>query len=226
MVLLILGLLTRSLIQPLTSARTHGQHRQTINHLEKIKQAMLAHVVAHGALPCPVSSNTSPSVANDESDTRRCLISVGGVPAVQLAIDGPIDGYGALLDEWGRSYRYAISGENHDIKGDVGSLDWTSSNDASAVGIKNMVAGLILCSKAVETRCPDNATRASNIAFVVLSQGQNIDANTLQSENADDDNVFLLRDHSIENQAIYDDYLAWSSAEEALYWMLRAGWLP
>jgi len=226
MVLLILGLLTRSLIQPLINVRSHNQHKQTISQLENIKQALLAYVVAHGALPCPLSVSNSQDEADGVVDGRGCLNSVGGLPAAQIAIEGAVNENGALLDEWGRAYQYIVSSENHESKGDVGSLDWTFANDASVIGIKDMVASLVLCSRTVTSRCAKNATRASNIVFVVLSQGNNINANTLQNENVDGDNVFLLSEHSIETRNIYDDYLTWSSAEEALYWMLRAGWLP
>ena len=187
---------------------------------------MLAYVVAHGALPCPLSIDNPRPGADAESDRPNCSNSLGGVPAAQLAMDGAVNESGALLDAWGRAYRYIVSSENHGTKGDVDSLDWTTATDASDIGLESMSASLVLCSRSVETSCPGSATRASNIAFVILSQGENINSSALQNENVDDDNIFVLSEYSIEEQAIYDDYLAWLSAEEALYWMLRAGWLP
>jgi len=144
MVLLILGLLTRSLIQPLTSAKLHTQHRQTVHHLETIKQALLAYVVAHGALPCPLSIDNPRPGADDESDRPNCSNSLGGVPAAQLAMDGAVNESGALLDAWGRAYRYIVSSENHGTKGDVDSLDWTTATDASDIGLESMSASLVL----------------------------------------------------------------------------------
>jgi len=226
MVLIILGLLTQSMIQPLAGLRQDTQHRQTLLRIEQIKQSVLAYLVAHGALPCPVSSLNRSNDPDNATGANTCIESVGGVPAERLALSGAMDDNGALLDEWGRVYRYAISPENSELQGDSRLLDWATSGDASEIGIGDMRGSLTLCTKPADTRCPNSATRANNIAFVVVSHGPDTSSNPLQLENLDDDVIYFLGERSNSSATVFDDYLVWASAEEALYWMLRAGWLP
>lgn len=238
-VLLILGVLTRAAIAPLSASRKHRNHRLAEVSLQTIKDGLWAHVVATGVLPCPVpldqqgiapTIRTTTSQREPQSSGQRsssiCQIAYGGVPARALGLAGAMDINGALLDPWNRPYRFSVSSASHAGRGASPLPDWTTPGEASSVGIGELRADLVLCTRASATGCPSSDTRASQLAFVVLSTGE--DTTTLgdQSDNQDDDNVFVLQELSITADHPFDDQLVWGTAAETLYWMLRAGWLP
>jgi prepilin-type N-terminal cleavage/methylation domain-containing protein len=239
LVLLILGVLTRAAVVPFAAAREHRQYRLAAAQLESIRSAVWAHVVSRGALPCPTLLNESwhdgfmlPTAAGDQSQTSaqneqaECSTFHGGVPARQLGLPGAIDGQGALLDPWNRAFRLAVSAANHRARGDTALSDWTTPGDASRIGIAELEADLVLCSRSAGEHCPAAEVRAHQLAFVVLTTGPDDSATGAQAENVDDDKVFVLREASVQAEKPFDDQLAWGTSAETVYWMLRAGWLP
>ncbi len=234
-VLLILGVLTRAAITPLTASQKHRNYRRAEVSLQSIRDRLWAHVVATGALPCPVALDQERiaavmpapgSQSLEQRIPRICETAHGGVPARELGLAGATGINGALLDPWNRPYRLAISLTSHAERGSPQLPDWTTPGEASSVGIAELVADLVLCNKAVQVRCPSSDTRANQLAFVVASTGEDNTTRGEQSENQDADTVFVLQEPSIRADHPFDDQLVWGTAAETLYWMLRAGWLP
>lgn len=239
LVLLILGVLTRAAITPLTAAQKHRDHRLAESGLQAIRDGLWAHVVATGALPCPVALNqqwTSPEMpapmsrreplSTDQRVQSSCQVASGGVPARELGLAGAMDIAGALLDPWNRPYRLAISLASHAERGSVPLPDWTTPGEASSIGIAHLTGDLVLCTRSAGTRCPSSDIRANQLSFVVFSTGDDSSLSGDQSENQDADTVFVLQENSIRPDHPFDDQLVWGTAAETLYWMLRAGWLP
>ena len=243
MVLLILGLLTKAALPPLSEAQRHRQHRQAEQELQSVKESLWAHVIATGALPCPVAFSSgalSPAALSPEAlsqidaDTGHCRLSHGGVPARLLGLPGAIDRHGALLDPWNQPYRLTVSLVSHDSLGDPSSPDWTTPGEASRIGVAALSADLVLCTRRVQGRCPHQDVRADQLAFVLLSTGADAastsaarpGSETTQSENLDGDEIFVIQPPSIVATDPFDDQLVWGTAAETRYWLLRAGWLP
>jgi prepilin-type N-terminal cleavage/methylation domain-containing protein len=229
-VLLIVGLLTRTLLEPISSAQRHKQFDLTRSELQQVKDSLHAHLIAHGSLPCPLSYTAVNQVSDgdgggDESGVE-CAVEQGSVPAVKLGLSGAIDSHGALLDVWNRPYRYALSLSNHTSKGNQRLPDWTTPGEASNVGLRYLSSNLVLCVEPSRGACPNRNVRAKNLAFVVLSLGQDVSTNGAQSENQDGDETFVLKALSVRSDSPFDDQIVWSSTQDILYWMLRAGWLP
>ena len=221
-VLLIIGLLSKNRLEPIAFAQERQRYSKSYSNLQFIKESLLAHVVATGTLPCPISAN-KPSGANT---SIVCNVDQGGIPAAILGIAGAVNEHGALLDEWGRDYLYAVSLSSHPAEGDQHLPDWTTVGEASAVGIANLRGSLALCMRATAVSCPMNQVRANELAFVVVSNGRKISQAARETENSDGDNIFVVAEYSIEGSTAFDDQVVWSSAQEVMYWMLRAAWLP
>lgn len=228
LVLLILGLLTRSLLTPLAGARTLLNQRVTADQLESVRESLIGHVVANGALPCPLpSSSLDPLVPQvGQTALSECSVAVGGLPASTLGLAGATDEHGQLLDVWNRPYRYAVSLDSNAEKGDVDLPDWTTPGEATRVGMRELEAAITVCSQPHAGKCPQRSVRANNVVFVVLSLGPDDSPAGSQAENLDDDQEYLLQDESIDQATLYDDQLIWSTAADIMYWMLRSGWLP
>jgi len=204
-VLVIIGILMQSVIAPLGPARELQRIRTVTKELEIIKQAMISHLMLYGALPC--SSFSRPP-------ENTCSHVSGDISAVALGLSGDMDESNALLDPWGRPYRYAIS---------QGEPVWTSVHSFLQKPIDEWQANLILCKRAQSSGCDRTQLRADNIVFVVFSLGADPQETGDQRENIDGDNVFSVRDESIRADEKYDDHITWATQSELLYWLLRAG---
>ena len=204
-VLVIIGILMQSVIAPLGPARELQRIRTVTKELEIIKQAMISHLILYGALPCPSYSR---------SPENACSQANGDISAVALGLSGGMDESNALLDPWGRPYRYAIS---------QGEPAWTLEHSFLEIPIDDWQATLILCKRAQSSGCNRSQLRADNIVFVVYSLGADPQETGDQRENIDGDNVFSVRDESIQAEEKYDDHVTWATQSELLYWLLRSG---
>lgn len=241
MVLLILGLLTRAAIMPLTSVIEHRKQQAVDTQLQQIRQGILSHLVAYGALPCPVGTThgelhhrpATVDVQSGEVTATRwqpCLSHQGGVPAVPLGLSGPLSASSALLDPWGQEYIYSVSLNSATVDDESGDESgpalWTTPGAASHAGLSRMKADITICSKPSSSNCPASRIRADQIAFLVLSQGQDNSSLGFQAENLDGDQDFVLLPDSVAPREQFDDRLVWGTASEMAYWLLRMGWLP
>lgn len=232
-VLLIIGLLTKTAIGPLTTLQAHGKRERAEQDLHLVREAVFAYLVAYGALPCPSlasSANTPYSMkvtgTSRAVDGQICKVSSGWVPTYELGLAGRVNDRGALLDPWGREYQYAVSLSNDADKGGATLPDWTTPGEAANVGITNLSSDIILCNSSSGANCTGRAIRSDQIAFVVMSAGADNSTRGLQAENQDNDNYFVVTDESVITGAQFDDLLVWGSAADVMYWMLRMGWLP
>ncbi len=247
-VLLVLGILARSALQPLTVGIDHRNYRTANAQLEEVRQQVIGHVVARGVLPCPLQAsdnlmqshvgpapsgllNSTQELSNYRVDvmpqqSRDCHESHGLVPAAILGLLGAIDVNGALLDPWGYPYQFAVSLDDNAEHGNRDVSDWMQVGEAARVGLPELAASISICTRSVQGSCPARNVRANQIAFVVWSQGKDRSDRGDQKENQDGDSVFVLRERSEVNDNAFDDQLSWGSAADVMYWMLRAGWLP
>jgi len=231
MVLLIIGVLTKSAISPLSAMREHRLHQQAEQQVQTVREAVFAYLVAYGSLPCPLSESANFLVSSNAGNLEdlsgtRCDVASGFVPTHLLALAGATNEQGALLDPWGRSLRYAVSLSNSTEAGDQALPDWTTPGEAAHVGISNLSSSLVICNSAATANCTGRAIRASQIAFVVLSTGADSSAQGYQGENLDGDDYFVSSGLSIAQDTYYDDLLVWGSNADVIFWLLRMGWLP
>lgn len=234
-VLLILGVLTRAAIAPLAAIHEHRNVQVTSRELDKIRESIIAYIVARGALPCPLAepghlnpatSNTSALSQNLGDAPSDCGIERGGVPAKVLGLAGRLNEEGALVDVWNRPYLYSVSLSNHAQRGNQSVADWTQAGEAAQVGVPYLTADIVICMRMRPNDCSGSDIRANQVAFLIMSYGQDNSETGAQRENLDDDQVFLLQPHSQVADNRFDDLLVWGTAADTMYWMLRMGWLP
>lgn len=233
LVLLIIGLLTKTAVGPLAGVMEHRKRTQAEQTLLMIRESIFAHVVAYGAIPCPLIASASGaySMSNQIAQLanvsdKSCEVASGFIPAHGLRLAGAVSSSGALLDPWGREYRYAVSLEKDKRKGSAEIPYWITPGEAAVVGVGDLTADLVLCNASSGANCNGRAIRSDQIVFVILSAGGDASAEGLQSENLDNDNYFTVTDESVVTGSQYDDIVAWGSAADVMYWMLRMGWLP
>ena len=229
LVLLVVGLLAKSALAPLAGFQAHILHRQAESQLQLVREAIFAHLVAYGALPCPLDASSSSlnlTSGGNGGDASHCTNADGFLPAASLRLAGAVSDDGALLDPWGRELRYAVSLADVVDEDNLQLHAWTTPGDAARIGIGRISAQLVLCNTLTGAGCSGQSIRADQIAFVVLSTGPDSSAAGLQSENLDNDFFYLVTEESIVPELYYDDLVAWGSAADVMYWMLRMGWLP
>jgi prepilin-type N-terminal cleavage/methylation domain-containing protein len=236
-VLVILGVLMRAAIMPLT-ARVEQQHRQLTDELlARTRAALIGHLVTMGALPCPLSegrlADSTGLMAAPVSDSaigRACESGSGYVPANLLGVMGPTDEQGALLDAWGRRLRYSVSlvQGSHQANGSLArpSPVWITAAVLDETGIGELNADLLLCRSSSASRCSKPELIADQLVFVLLSVGADSSSTDQQVENQDNDRVFVLAAQSSVPGYAFDDHLVWASKSELAYWLLRAGRWP
>lgn len=232
-VLLIIGLLTKTAIGPLAALQEHGKREHAEKDLEVVRDTIFAHLVAYGALPCPLQETNADSSyltmvvdGDNAANGQTCKVFSGLVPAFSLGLAGSVNAIGALLDPWGREYRYTVSSTNHTEQGNAQLPDWTTPGEAASVGISSLSSDITLCNTSTGTDCTGRSIRSNQIAFVVMSTAGDHSMQGLQAENQDNDNFFVVTDESIVEGRQFDDLLVWGSAADVMYWMLRMGWLP
>ena len=223
-VLLILGVLTRGMMAPLVAREQAIRFERAQAELVLIKKSITAYVIRNGVLPCPLT--TTGATSNPAITTNVCSVAQGYIPANELAMSGSTNPNGGLIDPWGRLYRYAISLNSDENRGRLNEPDWTSRGEPSRVGLRHLAASLQLCRTSSSSDCARSDLRANQLAYVVMSQGQDLTDTALQRENVDGDNVFVISEYSRHIEQPFDDLLIWASAQDVMYWMLRAAWLP
>ena len=231
LVLLIIGILAKAAIAPLAAMQEHGKRKQAEQQLVAVRDAIFAHLVAYGALPCPLPATRSGLVLTaagngDNNQAAICSVSEGYVSAAQLRFAGAVSDDGAILDPWGRKLRYTVSLNKLEDAGSASLPYWTTPGEAAQVGFTQLSADLVLCNSSTTGNCSGRAIRADQIAFVLLSTGADSSTKGGQAENLDADNYFVVAEESIVEHSPFDDLVAWGSAADVMYWMLRMGWLP
>jgi len=219
LVLVIVGILLGAALVPLASRDAERRERVAQAQLSAIRDALIAYLITHDRLPCPLVP------ARQAIDEQKCAGFRGGVPAVPLALVGAIDAGGALLDPWGRPYRFALSDADDSTHGTIGVPDWTGAGEGATVGIERLRGSLSLCERSTPV-CPRASLRASDLVFVVLSHGADGTDADAQRQNLAERGSFTLAPRSQASPNRFDDVLIWASRSELVWWLLRAARLP
>lgn len=236
-VLVVVGILTSSAMVPLGASLEARKYQQTQKQLQDVRHALHGFLAAHGRLPCPVALLDAPASAvyssrflpGDNSAeplaAEVCAVSHGGVPT-GLGVPGYASASNVLLDSWGRPLRYAVTQTDNAEAGSQGKADWITAGELSAVGASRLSADLVLCRNKAAQQCVNRDLIATDIVWVVVSDGNVDTALGVQAENQDNDDVFAVSSYSINKAQPFDDLLVWGSRSELVYWLLRANWLP
>ena len=222
--LFIAALLIGALLAP-TLVHVEQEERSSTNaKLARIEQALYSFAVVKGRLPCPdcpdsrhgtcstVPANRRGDGSEDRNAAGQCETAEGNLPWATLSVPG--------RDAWGRRFVYRVSKEFADTT--PGTSDCSNANPKVSFS---------LCSKGTLT-VEDGAgvPIATNIPAIIISYGEDggimPPVSDAERENADGDNIFVLRTYSTDPKKGFDDLMTWLSAEELNNRMLIAGRLP
>lgn len=220
-VLAIVGLLLGGLI-PTLSAQMESQHIiETRKQMSEIRDALTGFAVINGRLPCPSSGTTAPGeeLITGSGVSATCTLTKGVLPWATLGVNE--------TDAWGRRFTYRVVANFADGAEGTGTASCTLTAGVS----------FQLCSSANLNvySTSGGSTVATNVPAVVVSHGKNglgaypagggtplSGAANDESENADNDNIFVSKDYS----PGFDDLVIWLSPNVLLNRMVTAGRLP
>lgn len=217
-VLLIMGLLLGSVMQPMGAGVIERKRRQTLEQLVEIREALIGYASVHHRLPCPVSPSAVISSSNVQTVTSECHVPHGYVPAAVLGISGSHDSSGFLTDSWGMPIQYHVTLSDADSDG---SADFTTVEEMREVGIQNLTPEYEVCSAA---SCAQ--LRANRVPVVLLSTGGTQSSSDDENENQDSDNRFVSRDLDVVGADQFDDIVIWLSGNILFTRLLQAHVLP
>lgn len=212
-VLLIMGLLLGSVMQPMGSGVIERQRKDTLAQLVGIREALIGFASAHHRLPCPVLAG---GVAQQVTDI--CSVAHGYVPATVLGINGKYDSNGLLTDSWGVPIQYHISLSDAD---NDGLADFTTVAEMRDVGMQSLAPDYEICNSAACTQL-----RANRVPAVLVSTGLVQSQSGDESENQDADARFVSRDLDVVGNDRFDDIVVWLSGNILFTRLLQAHVLP
>jgi len=223
-VLFVTGLLLQASLAPLGERLNQRRHVDSLAQLREVRQHLRAHWVSHGFLPCPTLLAVSSSTNTGSGAKNTCAVAAGGLPAAALAMVGPIDASGALLDPWDRPLRYQVSQLDVNEANFPNTPDWTTPGELSRVAFTTLQADLSVCREVHSDACQGPMFQSNDLVAVVVSDGRTDFAR--EQTNRDDDKQFLSAPFSLEPTSGFDDHVIWLSRSELIYHALQAGWLP
>ena len=210
-VLLIMGLLLSSVLQPFGAQLIERQRKQTRLQMLEIRDALLGYAAANHRFPCPLAR------ANVVAD---CSLTHGFVPAAELGVAGSYDENGLLVDSWGNPYFYSVS--NSDADGN-GMADFTTTRGMQEVGMQQLIAEFEICN--ASANCSHK--RANQVPLVLVSTGAKASQRSGdESENLDGDNRFVSRDIDQVGTDQFDDMVVWVSESVLFSELIQARVLP
>ena len=232
-VLVIVGVLLGGFIGTLASRIETTRHSETIEELEEIKAALIAHAFTMGVgntyLPCPDAPDDTDADGLSDGDgigealcTAAAGTDTGLLPWVTLGLGG--------ADSWNNRYEYWVD----DVFSDVGipfNLTTNSGGEIRTRRIDGTVADVSL---------------ANNIVAVIYSRGKNglggigtdrafkvaipATGHDDEDENENGDGIFISRSPTYMDDTTdvgtFDDIVVWISEYELKAKMVEAGVLP
>jgi len=212
-VLLIMGLLLGSVMQPMGARSVERNRAAAEKQLHNIREALVGFASVHHRLPCPVTL-----VGEQPAATEVCRVAEGYVPVVALGISGDYDKNGFLVDRWGQPIQYAVSLSDAD---NDGLPDFTSTSEMRDVGMQTLTPDLEVCDSAQCTQL-----RANQIPVVLVSSGARRYESQNEAENRNADSRFVSRDLDLAGDDKFDDIVLWLSANVLYTRLLQAHVLP
>ena len=216
-VLLIMGVLLGSVLQPIGAGILDRQRKETLKQLIDIREALLGYASVHHRLPCPVTAANS-GAGNTQLPTKKCLRRHGFVPAAILGISGRYNDDGLLTDSWGSPIQYHITLSDAD---NDGLADFTTAQEMRDVGMQNLSPEYEICNSSACTQL-----RANRVPVVLVSTGKNQTGSADEAENQNFDNRFVSRDPDAVGADQFDDLVIWLSGNILLTRLLQAHVLP
>ena len=217
-VLLIMGLLLGSVMQPMGAGVIERKRQQTLGQLVEIREALIGYASVHHRLPCPVSPSVAINSSNAQTVTSECRVPHGYVPAAVLGISGNHDGSGFLTDSWGMPIQYHVTLSDADSDGFA---DFTTVEEMRDVGMENLLPEYEVCNAA---SCAQ--LRANRVPAVLVSTGGAQSLSDDENENQDSDNRFVSRDLDVVGPDQFDDIVVWLSGNILFARLLQAHVLP
>ena len=217
-VLLIMGLLLGTVMQPMGAGMIERNRRETLNLLIEIREAIIGYAAVHHRLPCPIAPTVTPAGLTSQTAGSECLVAHGYVPAAALGISGHYDDSGFLTDSWGLPIHYHVTLSDADSDG---LADFTTVGEMRDVGIQNLSPEFEVCNGA---GCAQ--LRANRVPVVVLSTGQVQNLSADENENQDADSRFVSRDLDTVGADQFDDIVIWLSGNILFTRLLQAHVLP
>lgn len=251
--LVVVALLLGAMMVPLTTQVESRKIDETQQILKQARDALLGYVAANGYFPCPADSvdlgvghtdtNGQEALGANAHDSVNgaCAASVGTttgyhgfLPAATLGVS-PVDAQAYAVDSWGyrsNRIRYSVFTDG----GTVG-LSLVRSGGMANLGIPTLGAATLfnVCLSGSGVGASDcgsplpagQVILATNAAVVIWSVGpRSAGASVHETENLDNDRVFVSRPRSDVTGSQFDDILLWVPVNVVISRMVAAGQLP
>ena len=211
-VIVIIGILIGTILGPISSQTRNSNIKKTETTINQVNDLLMAYFAANGHLPCPATDATN----GVESRvgfvlTNGCTTQHGYVPSVTLAINGNTNENNQLVDAWTMPIRYSVD----DRFSDSGLVDLDGLLDElSALPLLGFLgdanAALSVCT---QSDCSQGNVVANSVPAVVFSTGpdRNTFVSDAQTENLDEDNVFISKPPTQLEGEEFDDIVDWIS---------------
>lgn len=239
------ALILGSILVPLQTQVENRKIDETQRLLAQARDAVLGYAAATGYFPCPAdgTSNGVEAVAATQHDsvTGACAATVGTtngyhgfLPAATLGV-APVDAQGYAIDAWGTTanrIRYSV----YTDAGTVG-LSLIRSGGMANLGIPVLGGATLfnLCQSGTGVGAADcgsplpagQVILSTNAAVVIWSVGARTAAASVhETENLDNDRVFVNRPRSDVAASAYDDLVTWIPMTIVINRLIAANQLP
>jgi prepilin-type N-terminal cleavage/methylation domain-containing protein len=249
--MVVVALLLGGILVPLRNQVEARKIDETQRMLAQAREAVLGYVVANGYFPCPADSASNgaealppdpPGPAPHDSGTGICAASTGDgaagyhgyLPAKTLGF-APVDDQGYGVDAWGLSsnrIRYSLYADASTIgkslvrSGGMAALGIPVLGGATLFNVCLSGTGVtaIDCGAGLP---PSQVTLAANAVVVISSVGpRSAAASAHETENLNNNRVFVNRTRSDVTGAEFDDIVTWIPMTIVISRMVAGGQLP
>jgi prepilin-type N-terminal cleavage/methylation domain-containing protein len=249
--IVVLALLLGGLLIPLRTQVEVRKIDETQRMLAQAREALLGYVMANGYFPCPADAASfgaesnppdPPGPSAHDSVNGTCAVTTGDgtagfhgfLPARTLGMS-PVDAQGYAIDAWGTSanrIRYAVYSDAATIGRSL-----VRSGGMAALGIPGLGGASLfhvcLSGTAVNAAdCgvvgpPNQVTLATNAVAVIWSVGaRSAAANAHETENLNNNRVFVSRPASDVAATQFDDVVTWIPMTVVISRLVAGGQLP
>lgn len=211
-VVLIMGFLLGSILGPLTTQQKNQNIKKTEEQLHEIHDALVGYAALNGFLPCPATAASSGLESRVGGLGTDCATEHGFVPSATLGLNGRFNASRLMVDAWGEPLRYSLN--------DVNTWEY-----AKNIQINSAAPNYDVCESA---GCSGGGILASQVLALVFSLGPDRDnspGSADQSENLDNDDIFVSH-YPIETiGSEYDDIVLWVAPSTLVLHLVKSGQL-